>query len=134
VVGLREPRVAVAAVVDSQEGPLTVVGTHLSPGRRWNRAQLEVLRRRLRGVPRPLVLLGDLNLRGSLPARITGWADCVHVPTYPAHRPSITIDHVLLDGAVAAAGPARALDLGVSDHRAVVVDVALTPRRSEVQG
>jgi endonuclease/exonuclease/phosphatase family metal-dependent hydrolase len=125
--GPDEPRGAVAAVVETPDGPLTVVGTHLSSWRTWNRAQLWTLRRRLRAAPRPLVLLGDLNIRGALAARITGWTELLHVPTYPASRPFLQIDHVLADGDVAAAGPARALDLGLSDHRAVVVDVTLRP-------
>jgi endonuclease/exonuclease/phosphatase family metal-dependent hydrolase len=120
-----EPRAALAAVVETPEGPLTVVATHLSSWRRWNRVQLRVLRRRLQDVPRPLVLLGDLNIRGRDAAGITGWRELVHVPTYPVSRPRVQIDHVLVDGEVEAAGPARALDLGVSDHRAVVVDVVL---------
>ncbi len=126
--GPDEPRAALAAVVETPEGPLTVVGTHLSSWRRWNRAQLWTLRHRLRAAPRPLVLAGDLNVRGQLPARITGWRELVHVPTYPRTRPFLRIDHVLADGDVDAAAPARALDLGLSDHRAVVVDLTLTPR------
>ncbi|MCZ2264376.1 endonuclease, partial [Isoptericola sp. QY 916] len=66
-----------------------------------------------------------LNTRGDLPARRTGWRELVHVPTYPRTRPWLRIDHVLADGPVTAAAAARAVDLGVSDHRAVVVDVAL---------
>jgi endonuclease/exonuclease/phosphatase family metal-dependent hydrolase len=126
--GPDEPRAALAAVVETPEGPLTVVGTHLSPWPRWNRVQLWELRRRLRAAPRPLALLGDLNVRGPLAARTTGWRELVHVPTYPRARPFLQIDHVLVDGEVDAAAPARALDLGLSDHRAVVVDVELRPR------
>ncbi|AEG42863.1 endonuclease/exonuclease/phosphatase family metal-dependent hydrolase [Isoptericola variabilis J7] len=126
--GPDEPRAALAAVVETPDGPLTVVGTHLSSWGRWNRAQLWSLRRHLRAAPRPLVLLGDLNIRGALASRITGWRELVHVPTYPAARPFLQIDHVLADGDVDAAGPARALDLGLSDHRAVVVDVTLGRR------
>jgi len=124
--GADEPRVALAAVVETPQGPLTVVNTHLSSWRRWNRLQLRWLARRLRGAPRPLVLLGDLNIPGDLPARRTGWRDAVATPTFPRRRPRSTIDHVLLDGAVRAPGPARAVDLGLSDHLAVVVDVELT--------
>jgi endonuclease/exonuclease/phosphatase family metal-dependent hydrolase len=126
--GPDEPRSALAAVVETPEGPLTVVNTHLSSWRSWNRVQLRVLQRRLVGVPRPLVLLGDLNIRGDIPARVTGWRELVHTPTFPARRPRVQIDHVLVDspdGAVEPVGPARALDLGLSDHRAVVVDVTL---------
>ncbi len=123
--GVDEPRVALAAVVATPDGPLTVVTTHLSRTDPWKRLQLRRLHHRLRHAPRPLVLLGDLNTRGDLPARRTGWRELVHVPTYPAGRPWLRIDHVLVDGDLTAAGAARAPDLGVSDHRAVVVDVVL---------
>jgi endonuclease/exonuclease/phosphatase family metal-dependent hydrolase len=126
--GPDEPRAALAAVADTPDGPLTVVCTHLSSWRRWNRVQLLWLRRHLRAAPRPLVLMGDLNIRGLLAASVTGWRELVHVPTYPAARPFLQLDHVLADGDVEAAGPARALDLGQSDHRAIVVDVVLRPR------
>jgi len=123
--GVDEPRVAVAAAIATPDGPLTVVTTHLSRREPWKRAQLRRLRHRLRHAPRPLVLLGDLNTRGSLPARRTGWRELAHVPAYPRARPWLRIDHVLADGPVRALAPARAVDLGVSDHRAVVVDVEL---------
>jgi endonuclease/exonuclease/phosphatase family metal-dependent hydrolase len=123
--GVDEPRVAVAAAVATPDGPLTVVATHLSTSEPWKRAQLRRLRHRLRYAPRPLVLLGDLNTRGDVPARRTGWQELVHVPTYPRKRPWLRIDHVLTDGPVTAPAAARAVDLGVSDHRAVVVDVVL---------
>ncbi len=125
--GPDEPRAALAAVVETPDGPLTVVSTHLAFWR-WNRVQLWTLRRHLRAAPRPLLLVGDLNIRGPLASGLTGWRELVHVPTYPAARPFLPLDHVLADGDVVAVGPARALDLGLSDHRAVVVDVMLTPR------
>ncbi|GAA1722679.1 endonuclease/exonuclease/phosphatase family protein [Isoptericola hypogeus] len=123
--GVDEPRVALAAAVATPDGTVTVVTTHLSRVDPWRRAQLRALRHRLRHAPRPLVLLGDLNTRDAVPARRTGWRELVHVPTYPAARPWLRIDHVLTDGDVRAAAAARAVDLGVSDHRAVVVDVVL---------
>ncbi|MCK9794255.1 endonuclease/exonuclease/phosphatase family protein [Isoptericola sp. 4D.3] len=123
--GVDEPRAALAAAVATPEGPLTVVTTHLSQADPWKWAQLRRLQRRLRHAPRPLVLLGDLNTRDAVPARRTGWRELVHVPTYPRGRPRILIDHVLADGPVTALGAARAVDLGVSDHRAVVVDLVL---------
>ncbi|WP_425955510.1 endonuclease/exonuclease/phosphatase family protein [Xylanimonas sp. McL0601] len=134
--GKDEPRVAIVAVVETPDGPLTVVATHLSSWRRWSRRQLRWLVRRLSAAPRPLVLLGDLNIRADEPAAITGWRELVHVPTYPRERPKLRLDHVLVDdGAetggdatlVHVTGPAHALDLGISDHRAVVVDVSLRP-------
>lgn len=121
--GVDEPRVALAAAVATPDGPVTVVTTHLSQRQPWKWWQLARLRRRLRHAPRPLVVAGDLNVRDGLPARWTGWRDLVHVPTYPRARPWIRIDHVLVDGDVT--GTARALDLEISDHRAVLADLAL---------
>lgn len=119
-----EPRVALAAVIETPDGPLTVVTTHLSAWKQQNRVQLRHLVELLADAPRPLVLLGDLNIRADEPAAITGWRDLVGVETFPRHRPWLRLDHVLVDGARGADdGAARALDLGISDHLAVVVDL-----------
>ncbi len=59
-----EPRVLLAAVLDTPAGPLTVATTHLSfvPG--WNLRQLRHAVRALRALPAPRILLGDLNMPG----------------------------------------------------------------------
>lgn len=116
-----EPRRAVVAVVEGPLGPMTVAATHLSfiPG--WNAVQLRRLVGSLREMPRPAVLMGDLNLRR--PARITGWRSLADVPTFPVDRPTRQLDHVLVDGDVRAVAGARAVHTGLSDHRALVVDV-----------
>ena len=119
-----EPRVALAAVLE--EPRVTVAVTHLSfvPG--VNVVQLRRLRRALAELPGPHVLLGDLNLPGALPARITGWQPLVTGPTFPAPAPRLQLDHVLghdLPGD--AAKDARILHLPLSDHRAVTVDLTL---------
>lgn len=165
--GTDEPRVALAAQVDAPSGLLTVVCTHLSvyrfpsitwaggiarrmagyrsgtPGERHAERQVDHLRRRLAGLPRPLVLLGDFNLRGSVPADRTGWRSLVTDDTFPRHDPRFQIDHILWDegagsavsdvGGLAPGGlipgerldsvEGRSVDPGVSDHRALIVDV-----------
>jgi endonuclease/exonuclease/phosphatase family metal-dependent hydrolase len=123
-----EPRAAVAAVVEGAHGPFTIATAHLSfvPG--YNVRQLRALRRWLAGMPRPLVLLGDFNLPGRLPARITGWTPLVRERTYPVMRPRVQLDHVLADGltpAQIATASAMVHPLPVSDHAAVTVDVDL---------
>jgi len=123
-----EPRAAIAAVIDGPHGPFTVVTVHLSfvPG--YNVRQLRDLRRWLGGLPRPLVLLGDFNLPGRIPALVTGWTPLVQAKTYPVMRPRAQLDHVLADGLseeqIAGAVPEVHL-LPVSDHAAVTVDVDL---------
>lgn len=154
--GTDEPRVALAAVVETVAGPLTVVGTHLSvyrfpavswaggfvrraagyrrgvPDERYAEWQLDHLRQQLTRAPRPVVLLGDLNLRAPVPADRTGWRPLATDDTYPRHDPRFQIDHILLDpgdpadpasdGAFRPVG-GRAVDTGVSDHRALVADL-----------
>jgi endonuclease/exonuclease/phosphatase family metal-dependent hydrolase len=120
-----EPRLALAAVVAPPGGePFTVATTHLSfvPG--FNARQLLAITRWLGALPRPRLLLGDLNLPGRVPAALTGWQQLGRVPTYPAYRPRVQFDHVLADGVdTGAVARVRALALPVSDHCALVVDL-----------
>lgn len=117
-----EPRVAVAAVVDTPTGPLTVANTHLSFVPWWNRRQLRSLMTSLEGLRRPLVLVGDLNMGPDRAVGITGMRSLVSAPTFPVDAPYSQIDHVLADGQVAVvSGEARRLPL--SDHRALVADL-----------
>jgi endonuclease/exonuclease/phosphatase family metal-dependent hydrolase len=117
-----EPRVALAGRVAGPGGAVTVVTTHLSfvPWRAGG--QLRELAGWARSLPRPLVLLGDLNLPGRIPSLVTGWSAVAAGPTYPADRPAVRLDHVLLDAgttSLRAAGPATLHRLGASDHLAV---------------
>lgn len=119
-----EPRAAVAAVLDRPR--MTVACVHLSfvPGR--NAVQLRRVARWLRTLPGPRVLLGDLNLPGSLPARLTGWTSLVEAPTYPSPMPKLQLDHVLADGLPERAGyTGGAVRLPISDHCAAVVALRL---------
>ncbi len=124
-----EPRLALTAVVEGPVGPFTVVTTHLSfvPG--WNVRQLRAIARWVARMPGPVLLFGDFNLPGTLPARLTGWQPLVTALTYPAYRPRVQLDHVLALGLGAgdagAVANGHAWDLPVSDHRAVSVDLEL---------
>lgn len=93
-----EPRVALAAVIQTSLGSLTVVTTHLSfvPG--WNVRQLRLLHQRLADLPRPLILAGDLNLPGRVPSLVTGWRPLIRERTFPAASPRVQLDHILLAG------------------------------------
>lgn len=126
-----EPRVAIAAVIDTAGGPVTVATAHLSfvPG--VNALQLRRLVRWLDTLPGPRLLAGDLNLPGSLPRRLTGWAQLARVASWPAYRPRVQFDHVLADGAGEhLVRDVTAVTLPVSDHCAVVVALdALGPLR-----
>lgn len=113
-----EQRVALAARIEAPVGDVTVVTTHLSfvP---WRAAgQLRELVAWARDLPRPLVLLGDLNLPGRVPSTLTGWCAVAAGPTFPAGRPTVQLDHVLVDPRSRPSEPATSHRLAGSDHLA----------------
>lgn len=119
-----EPRVLLAAVVDTPHGPVTVATTHLSfvPG--WNVRQLRRAVRALRALPGPRMLVGDLNLPSGVARVVSGWRVAAKLPTYPSMAPRIQLDHILVDPlfpitVLGAETPAT----GISDHRPLVVEV-----------
>lgn len=119
-----EPRVAVAASVETPDGPVTIANTHLSFIPWWSWRQLRTLVRALETADRPLLLLGDLNMGPARVRALTRMNGLAAHPTFPAHRPREQIDHVLADGAVHCLG-SSATEMGLSDHRALVADVTL---------
>ncbi|NEK85386.1 endonuclease [Blastococcus saxobsidens] len=121
-----EPRVAVAAVIDGPFGQFTVCNTHLSFIPRWNTRQLRTLVRSLEGTREPLVLMGDLNMQQRAAARHSGLQPIATAATFPAPRPSRQLDHVLVRGGLRASGAAEAVQLPLSDHRALAVRVEPT--------
>ncbi|MFI5531943.1 endonuclease/exonuclease/phosphatase family protein [Kitasatospora sp. NPDC051853] len=120
------PRVALAAVLDGRRGPFTAVALHLSfvPG--WNVRQLLAVRKWIADLPRPHVLLGDLNLPGTVPTAVLGkdWHPTTRARTFPAHHPRLQLDHILTSGP-APDRPARAQRLPVSDHLPLVAELPL---------
>ena len=119
-----EPRVGVIADVDTPDGRLRVVTTHLSFLRGWNVRQLRFLLRGLGDRSAPVVLMGDLNMGRSTAERTTRMRPLVTGRTFPSHRPTSQIDHLLTDGPLRAVGGPVALP--VSDHCALVADVTLS--------
>lgn len=116
-----EPRVAVAARLETPLGPLTIANTHLSFLRWWNGRQLRILVRALAPLPRPLLLAGDLNMGPRHAGRLTGLTGLGSHLTFPADRPREQLDHVLADPPVHALTSTRRLP--ISDHLALVVDL-----------
>jgi endonuclease/exonuclease/phosphatase family metal-dependent hydrolase len=117
-----EPRVAVVAEVDTPRGRLDVVTTHLSFLSPWNGRQLRRLVAHLAPRPHPLVLIGDLNMGPRRARRITGMEALATGATFPSRAPRVQVDHVLATGGLVPVG-ARVVELPVSDHRALVVDL-----------
>jgi len=119
-----EPRAAVVAQVDTPLGPMTVGNTHLSFVPRWNRLQLRHLVRDMRGFPGPRVLMGDLNMTAPKSGRWVGLRALGVGPTFPSEQPSRQLDHILTDDPTLRADESLAVELPISDHRALVVDVS----------
>lgn len=125
-----EQRAAIAAVLETSVGPLTVATAHLSfvPG--WNVKQLRQIKAWLEPLPRPLILMGDFNLPWPVPASVTRWTPLFREPTYPSYRPRVQFDHMLADGMnlemiEEIKSNSQAVYTGVSDHCAVVADLPL---------
>jgi endonuclease/exonuclease/phosphatase family metal-dependent hydrolase len=118
-----EPRAVVLGRLDTPAGPLTVANTHLSYVPGWGQWQLQQVRQDLAREPGPVVLMGDLNMRGALPALVTGYTPLARHRTFPADRPDSQLDHILLRGRLGRVVGSSAPHLPLSDHRALVVDL-----------
>lgn len=118
-----EHRVTLLADVRTPGGPMRVATTHLSFLPVSSGQQLRMLTRSLGRSPGPTLLVGDLNMSARRAERITGMTPIVLEPTFPSAQPSVQLDHVLCDRPL---GPVRAgaRVTEVSDHRALVVDLA----------
>jgi endonuclease/exonuclease/phosphatase family metal-dependent hydrolase len=137
--GSQEPRGALRVVVAAPTGRLAILNTHLDPtgDDRWRRQEAdsiislaEALRRR-----EPMVIVGgDFNstpesaVQGAV--RTGGlrdsWTECATGDgfTYPAEAPVKRIDYLFVTGDVRCIA-ARVVETGVSDHRPLLVDLAL---------
>jgi endonuclease/exonuclease/phosphatase family metal-dependent hydrolase len=119
-----EPRAVVIGNLETPAGPLLVANTHLSfvPG--LGRLQLRRIRRDLAAMPGALLLMGDLNMPDPLPARVTGYRSLAAHLTFPAAAPDRQLDHILLRGRLGQVIASSAPELPLSDHRALVVELA----------
>lgn len=121
-----EPRVVLVAEVEAPNGPMVVATTHLSFVPVWNLVQLRRATRRLEAIAagRPCVLMGDMNFPGRLPATVSRWRRVgPPVRTYPGSRPRMAVDQALGHGRLPPVTSARAVELPLSDHRALAVDL-----------
>lgn len=115
-----EPRVAVGALLDD----VSVFTTHLGFVPAWNRLQLRKLLLTLRGLPGPQLLTGDLNIEGRLPRLLREWHPLVEGATFPARAPRVQLDHILARRFSPHVLRAEIVDLPVSDHLGVVVELS----------
>jgi endonuclease/exonuclease/phosphatase family metal-dependent hydrolase len=117
-----EPRVAVVAEVETPRGRIDLVTTHLTFVAPWNRHQLRRLRSALPPRGHPTVLLGDLNMPPRSAARTARMQPLASGATFPARAPRKQLDHILTTGGLGAAR-GNAVELAMSDHRALVADL-----------
>ena len=121
-----EPRVVLIGHLDTPAGPVAVANTHLSfvPG--WGQWQLLRVLRDLAPAREPVLLMGDLNMRDPLPARIAGYRSLARHHTFPVEAPNRQLDYVLLRGRFGEVVGSSAPRLPLSDHRALTVDLSVT--------
>jgi endonuclease/exonuclease/phosphatase family metal-dependent hydrolase len=68
--------------------------------------------------------MGDLNMSPPTPSRWTRMRSLGGEPTFPADAPCHQLDHILTDERTLRVDACAAPRLPVSDHRALVIDVA----------
>ncbi|WP_222192831.1 endonuclease/exonuclease/phosphatase family protein [Modestobacter italicus] len=114
-----EPRLAIAAELAG----CTVVATHLSFAPHTALRQLVRLRRWCATLPGPVLLAGDLNLVGPVPAAVFGGRRLVEAPSYPAGAPRVQFDHLIGPAGLAAQHP-QVRRLAIGDHRLATVEIS----------
>ena len=120
-----EPRVAIAAVL---ENGWTVINTHLSFVPLVNIYQLFRLSRWATFIEREystkVILLGDFNLPGGIPSKLTSWKRATQSLSYPSWAPKISFDYILMrQEHLAESEEVITPDLDISDHRAISIDL-----------
>ena len=87
-----EPRIAIIAEL---KNGVTIANTHLSfvPG--VNVFQLNHLSSFMKDIPGNALLIGDLNLPGNSPTKVSGFKSLISHSTYPSWKPSIQFDYIL---------------------------------------
>jgi endonuclease/exonuclease/phosphatase family metal-dependent hydrolase len=123
--GRRDRRVVLLATARVGDVVLSVAVTHLSIGVLDNVPQERRVLDAIAERPGPRLLLGDLNrrtawVRGPAARRGLVLVDD-DVPTAPRRRPRYRIDHVATAGLVTSVP--TVVDAGISDHRALTVEV-----------
>lgn len=121
-----EPRVAIAAVLDNG---WTVINTHLSFVPFVNIYQLLKLSRWAKAIEREystkVILLGDFNLPGGIPSKLTLWKRATQSLTYPSWGPKISFDYILMrDEHLGQSQEVITPLLDFSDHRPLSIDVS----------
>ena len=116
-----EPRVALAAKL---ENGWTVINTHLSfvPG--MNLYQLSKLKKWADSFGEKVLLLGDFNLPGGIPAIGSNWQSLHLQNTYPSWKPMIQFDYILSKGvALKDVIQVPTTKSAISDHLPLTIEI-----------
>jgi len=114
-----EQRGAIAAVLQTPTGQLTVASTHMSLLAPVAVVQSRALLRAMSTMPTPALVCGDLDLDPWLLDPLSpGW-QLPRARTFPSAQPRRQIDHVLVRGAEVAS--VESVELPISDHRGLLV-------------
>lgn len=125
-----EPRAAIVARVQSNEGPIRVIATHLShlqEERSLQAPELIRLRDTVRASGEPTIVLGDLNASPEvewmqqLADDMASATRLSAAPTFPNPTPTRRIDHILMSGATITSATVLDRD-AASDHRPLVAE------------
>jgi endonuclease/exonuclease/phosphatase family metal-dependent hydrolase len=122
----REPRVALAVTLDAGGRAVRIATAHLSYLPWRGLAQLRVAAAAVARHGGPAALIGDLNLP-AWPVRLAlrdGWAHAGGPPTYPAWRPRVAVDQLLVRGGLVVRDVMAGAQ-ATSDHRPLLATVAL---------
>ncbi len=125
--GVIPGRGAVIARIPFAGDELVVVMLHLSLGERSRRRQLSYIAECV-SHEKQVVLMGDMNtpvaelMEDSPLARLNLQAANTTTPTYPAWRPSLALDHVLVSPTINV-DHHKVIDCAVSDHLPIAVEV-----------
>jgi len=117
-----EPRLAIAAEL---ENGWTVINTHLSfvPG--VNVFQLSKLKKWADTFGEKVLLMGDFNLPGSIPAMGSKWQSLILQNTYPSWKPKIQFDYILSKGvALKNVIQVPTTTSSISDHLPLTVEIS----------
>jgi endonuclease/exonuclease/phosphatase family metal-dependent hydrolase len=71
-----------------------------------------------------VILLGDFNLPGGIPSKLTPWKRATQSLSYPSWAPKISFDYILMrQEHLAESAEVITPDLDISDHRAISIDL-----------
>lgn len=123
--GVSERRSILTVRLETSEGPLTVIDTHIGILAREKLRQMRELRKELASAERPALLLGDFNMTAGDPLLQElpgGWRKVRLQDPMPTHVYGREIDHIFTN-AFLKKGKAWVRQSLASDHHGVVAEL-----------